>query len=422
MLWIGDILDLFETRSAVQKAKILGTGAVVLVVVVLGGFYLVRSAFFGMVDYAGVQSSVISKIRQIETAIELAEAKRSKGKAPTAAAQGRTSFVELVEMYEGADRDKKASTLDREVYTLGIIKAAPWASQPAEGLDRGAVKAWVNIKLKGGTGRGTLNNLLSTCSAVLSYAKDANWIDDDCPNPFRRCRLGKVVHKLRAGHDLEEFCYLMAAARRTLPPESYRLILAGGLIGWRAGDYRALRVSSVDLDYTVKGQAAPRLVVRPADEKKGAVKVAFLTGPLLAEIREIIGSRQVRRLPSAPVFVQAHGRPWPERDTNPINGALRKALKDVPDTQIPAWKKWGDAAYAPFSFHCLRYTARSIMVALDISDHVINAQCGWTSARQTNMAAHYTTVSDGQLLEAARRVSAAFVATTQARAKKRAVS
>ena len=76
MLGIGDIFDLFETRSAVQKAKILGTGAVVIVVVVLRGFYLVRSAFFGMVDYAGVQSLVISKIRQIETAIELARSEQ----------------------------------------------------------------------------------------------------------------------------------------------------------------------------------------------------------------------------------------------------------------------------------------------------------------------------------------------------------
>ena len=365
---------------------------------------------------AQVRRLVREERHDLETALALAE-KKTPAQAP-----GRTSFAELIGMYEAADRDKKASTLDREAYTLGIVKEAQWVSLPAEGLERGAVKAWINRRLAGGSGRSTLNNLLSTCSAILDFAKDADWIDDDCPNPFRRCRLTKVVHQLRAGLDLEEFCYLMAAARRTLPPESYRLLLAGGLVGWRAGDYKALRVRRVDLAYTVKGQAAPRMVVRPEDEKKRAVKVAFLTGPLLEEIRGVIDSPHVRRLPSAPVFVQASGRPWPEKDSKPINRALRKALKDVTDQQVPAWKKWGDDAYAPFSFHCLRYTARSIMVALGISDHVINAQCGWKSEQQTNMAAHYTTVSDGQLLEAARRVSEAFVATTQAQAQKRAVS
>ena len=71
MLGLGAFFDVFETRSAVQKAKILGTGAVIIVVVVLVGSNFIRSAFFGMVDYAGLQSSVISKIRQMETGIEL---------------------------------------------------------------------------------------------------------------------------------------------------------------------------------------------------------------------------------------------------------------------------------------------------------------------------------------------------------------
>jgi len=218
--------------------------------------------------------------------------------------------------------------------------------------------------------------------------------------------LRRRYQKKRPGCDLDEFRHLMAASAGLIPEEPRRLLLAGGLVGWRLGDFANLRSGSVDLAYTLKGEAAPCMRVRPEDEKTSARKVAFLTGPMLADMQGLLASRRVRRLASAPVFTQPNGSTW--HDPKRINAWLRKVLKEVPDDQIPAWKKWGDDAYLPFTFHSLRYTCRTIMVQLGISEHVIDAQLGHKSRYYTSMASHYTTVPESELLRAARSMAAAF--------------
>ena len=112
------------------------------------------------------------------------------------------------------------------------------------------------------------------------------------------------------------------------------------------------------------------------------------------------------------------GAPWA---SGIINRQIRKAVDACPDDEIPAWKKYGDAAYKRLSFHSWRHTARSIMAALDIPLHVIDAVVGHGSRKQRLMSFHYTAVPDKVLIDAARTTVQAFE-TAYAAADKKASS
>ena len=325
-----------------------------------------------------------------------------------------TTFAELCEQYEGAieyEGTKKPSTRDRDRYALGIVKDAPWAQRPAEELERGDVRAWTNRLRRGCRTRdaisgGTVNNLLSLCSAVLRHAQESNWIDDSYDNPFPRCRVRpkNVIRKLRAGLDLDELRTFLAAAEGICPRPAYRMLLAGAVIGWRLGDYVALRRADVDLGYVVKEQPAAVIRLAREQEKTGCLKIAFLVGPLLSEVSAILNDPDVRRLDTASLFTQGNGRVW---NSGCINAWIGRVMAEIPDARIPAWKKTGDGSYSRFTFHGLRYTARTVMAQLGISAYVIDAQVGHKTPGRVSMAHHYTTVSELELLAAANTVSTA---------------
>jgi len=329
----------------------------------------------------------------------------------------RTTFAELASQYENEMRTegtKKATTLSCESYMVGLLQEEPWASEPAEALDRGSIRAWVHGRVRDGARPSTINNQLSCFSAIVRYAQDAGWVDDGADNPFPRCRLRRKFQKRRVGLDLEEFVALMLRAEEACPPEACRLLLVGGLVGWRLGDFSGLSRGDVDLGYQLKKAPAPVMRADPATEKMSRPKLAFLVGPA---VDAVSASLERPGLDAAPVFTQPHGTTW--RDPKRINKWLRLALAKVKDSEIPAWKKEGDHTYLPFSFHGLRYTHRTIAAALGIAMHVTDAQVGHKSRYYTEMSSHYTTVPESELLRAARLVSAGFV---KARARPRSAA
>ncbi len=288
----------------------------------------------------------------------------------------RTTFTQLCALFiadKARERDRKPRTLRKLEERVRALQKAPWAHQPAEKLDRHAVRAWVHDRKRRGISDATLMNDLSQASAVLKHAQDAGWIDEDADNPFLRCRLKRVRKLRRVGLDLDELKVFLAKVEELSEPEAYDLVLAGAMTGWRLGELAALKWAQVDLSYTLKGRQVARLACLAENEKMARPKVAFAFGPLRARL-EALRAGPVRPHPTALVFRQPCGSSW--ADPRAINRRLKPAAEAISDKDIPAWKLRGDDAHKPFRFHGLRHSANSVLLSLGQPPHLVAALLG----------------------------------------------
>ncbi len=350
----------------------------------------------------------LDKGETVERAFLLAQGKA----APTDDARAFAAIVrEYMEHPAGLLR-RKASTQAVARTVLGLVLESPWAALEPQGIEEVSIRAWAMERMgaNGGTTAGTINNYLSTASAVWRWAVKAGKIPRRVLNPFPLCRLAAdeapKASKARVGLDADEAQALLTAIRETCPPAAVAILEGALFTGWRLGDLAALRWEDYDHAYTVKGTHAPRLAARRESEKTGARKVSFPQGALLRRLEALRTDATLRPHPKARIFTQPNGSAW--GDPKRTNHWLRKALKAIPSKDVPAWKLWGDDFHAPFTLHSIRHTAETVLHELGASGYTIDAMLGHSSGRQSRMGARYTTVTEAQLLDASRLLDGAL--------------
>ena len=305
----------------------------------------------------------------------------------------RLTFREAAPHYLAyASTRKKPSTLEGDVRRLRLLCAAPWAGKilatirPADFLPwmaerqkpkkverktrvrgpdgRMAIRA-VEVEKPGASGA-TLNRDLALASAVFGWARRAGYVDT---NPVRR-----VERFSEKGRERE--VYLTAMEANALidecSPALRPFVLTAIHTGMRRGELLALKWRAVDLE---RGE----LLVEPETEKTGRGRVVPLTDELHAELTHLRGHRSRPALDgSDPVFGLHDGEAL---SVNDLRRLFPTALKRC--TIIPLNKR------GRVSFHTLRHTAASIMVAAGVPLFDVAKILGHSTLAVTMRYAHF---------------------------------
>lgn len=266
-----------------------------------------------------------------------------------------------------AEARKKESTLKSDVHRLGKLKTAPWAAKPLGAVTPRDVLAWTATREAAGVSGATINRDLALASAIYRWAERAG--DVTGLNPFL-----KVPRYSEKGRERE--IYLTAPEARALvdscPGPLRPLVLAAVNTGMRRGELLALRWRSVDLARRV-------LVVEPATEKTGRGRTIPLSDPLFETLRALESAR-IGRKPDGSDFVLVgrDGGPWGHEG---LRFAFRRAVARC--EAIPAAKR------SAVTFHTLRHSAASIMVAGSVPLLDVARILGHSTLAMTMRYAHH---------------------------------
>lgn len=273
---------------------------------------------------------------------------------------------------------KKPSTLRGDTHRLRLLCAAPWAAKPLGRVEPRDLIAWTTTRQRDGASGATINRDLNLGSALFRWAIRAGHVAD---NPFRR-----VDHFSEKGRARET--YLTADESRALidscSPVLRPLVLAALHTGARRGELLALRWCDVDL-------ARRELHFRPETEKTGRGRMVALTDGLHSALTVL---KAERRSPAADgtdaLFVDRRGVALNQ------NTVAHAFSVDV--------RRCGGIALekrAKVTFHTLRHTAASLMVAAGVPIFDVAKTLGHSTLAVTMRYAHFAP-------EAGRRAVAAL--------------
>ncbi len=314
----------------------------------------------------------------------------------------RTTFEELGRLFlrdKLREGSRKRSGLQTSRVRIDALSKEKWAKKDVAALNFGDIDAWIAKRRRQKRTDGTVQNDLCTASAVLGHARRRGYVERGSPNIFSDCRLEGVSRRERPALDVHRARHFLDIARDETNEETFILMLAGMLTGWRLGDLASLPVANVELDYKVRGKIAPRIVAVRENEKKRRHKVAFLApSPLL----DWLTKRRASSIVGALALTNPMGRRW---NSQTVNNQIRKVLLACDAGEIPRWMIDGNDGYTPFTFHGFRHTADSILKHLGVGDHVIDAQLGWQSGARSTMHRHYATAFEEDLIDAAKRLT-----------------
>ncbi|MBI4570217.1 MAG: site-specific integrase [Planctomycetes bacterium] len=275
-----------------------------------------------------------------------------------------------VEYLAAARKKKKASTVEVDGFRLGAICRAPWSGKYLVDIGADEIERWGRQRAESDVSGAAVNRDFSLISALFRWAARMRYCDT---NPLAGGKVERFSERGRAREtylDPGEARALIAAADDLVRP----VLLAAIHTGARRGELLSLQWRDVDL-------TAGSMTIRPEVEKSGRGRVVPLTPTLRAALADLKAKRQVIALDgSDPVFTAKAGAALPLTDA--ILGARLKAAVARCEA-IPADKK------PKVTFHALRHSAASMMVAAGVSLFDVGKILGHTSPQVTMRYAHF---------------------------------
>lgn len=278
----------------------------------------------------------------------------------------RLTFRDAVEPFLAyAATRRKASTLRGHRQSLRMISRASWAGSLLGEIRPPQLQAWTVQRIKGGVSGATVNRNLNVISALYRWAIRSGHVSE---NPA-----SKVERFSERGRARET--YLTAAESRALievcSPGTRDVVLAALHTGMRRGELLALRWRRVDVERR-------EIVVESATEKTGRGRVVPMTDVLHARLVELRREHPRSIHGDDPVFVLLDGSELTSKILrNGFEGAVRRCAA------IPVDKR------EKVTFHCLRHTAASLMVAEGVPLFDVAKILGHSTLAVTMRYAHF---------------------------------
>lgn len=291
---------------------------------------------------------------------------------------------------------KKSSTLRADTYRLGTVSAAGWAGKVLGRVTVADLVGWIADRQKRGSLRGktdagdnrvplspsAVNRDLAIVSAVFEWARRLCYVDR---NPVRDVDAFSEKGREREVYlSADESRALIEACSDSIRP----VVLAAIHTGMRRGELLALRWRDVDLDRKA-------IIVAAETEKAGRGRTVPMTDALASVLRGLKGARTRPALDgSDPVFTIADGSPvLPDALRFGFDQAVRRtAARLVPAVQTDDDRRRAEAWLGKrdkVSFHALRHTAASLMVAAGVPIFDVAKILGHASIRMTMRYSHF---------------------------------
>ncbi|MBI3272210.1 MAG: site-specific integrase [Planctomycetes bacterium] len=279
----------------------------------------------------------------------------------------RLTFKDAAPLYlEHAHARKKPSTFAGDVKRLRVLLRAPWAGSLLSHVRAQDLERWAAERQKEGASGATVNRDLALASALFRWAIRQGYVED---NPVKGVE--RFSEKGRARET-----YLSAAEARALvasaSPILRPLLVAALSTGARRGDLLALRWRDADFDRR-------ELVMRAESEKAGRGRVVPMTDDLC---RELLALRAGRRTPaldgSDPLFTLGDGSPIGDHALRLMFEAAVFRCQAIPVAKRDA-----------VTFHTLRHTSASLMVAAGVPIFDVAKILGHSTLAVTMRYAHF---------------------------------
>jgi len=276
------------------------------------------------------------------------------------------TFRDAIDSYLAyAATRRTASTLLSYRQTLSLVSRAKWAGSILGEITPRDLQAWTVERTKGETSGVTVNRNLNVISALFRWAIRCGHVAD---NPVRRVERFSERGRARETYlTAEESRALVAASSAGIGD----VVLTALHTGMRRGELLALRWNHVDL-------GRREIVVAAATEKAGRGRVVPMTEVLHARL-VALKSEHPRALHGAdPVFVFPSGD---EVTSKALRNGFERAVRTC--LTIPTEKR------EKVTFHCLRHTAASLMVAEGVPLFDVAKILGHSTLAVTMRYAHF---------------------------------
>lgn len=290
--------------------------------------------------------------------------------------RARMSFRRAVAPYlEYAKTRKKPSTLRGDAWRLKTLSEGTWAAKHLSAVRGVDLERWVEWRLKSGVSTATVNRDLNLGSALYRWALKLGYARE---NPFRK--VDRLSEKGRARE-----IYLTAEESRALIDAcklgTREVVLTALHTGMRRGELLALRWRCIDL-------ARREIVVEAATEKAGRGRVVPMTDELHAQLSLLRSAHPPAIDGNDSVFVLSDGTEiTPKMIRSRFEGAVRRC------TGIPLDKR------SRVTFHCLRHTAASLMVAAGVPIFDVAKILGHSTLAVTMRYAHFAPAAGRAAIE-----------------------
>lgn len=278
----------------------------------------------------------------------------------------KLTFRDAVEPYLAhAATRRTPSTLKSYRLGLALISRARWAGSLLGEILPREIQAWTAERVKAGTSGATVNRNLNLISGLYRWAIRCGHVED---NP-----VAKVERFSERGRARET--YLTADEARLLveacSPGTHDAVLTALHTGMRRGELLALRWRRVDL-------LRKEIVVEAVTEKAGRGRVVPMTDVLHARLSALRREHPRQLDGGDPVLVLANGQ---ELTSKILRSGFEAALRQC--TGIPIEKR------DRVTFHSLRHTAASLMVAEGVPLFDVAKILGHSTLAVTMRYAHF---------------------------------
>lgn len=257
------------------------------------------------------------------------------------------------------------STLKSYQQALRLIARARWAAALLGEIASRDIQGWTGERIAGGASGATVNRNLNLISGLFRWAIRCGYVTD---NPVRRVERFSERGRAREMYlTAVESRALVASAR----PGICDVVLTAIHTGMRRGELLALRWGHVDL-------ARRQLVVSAATEKAGRGRVVPMTAALHGRLAELRTEHPRAIGGTDPVFVFPDGS---EVTSKALRSGFERAVRVCEGLPLEKRDK--------VTFHCLRHTAASLMVAEGVPLFDVAKILGHSTLAVTMRYAHF---------------------------------
>ncbi len=292
--------------------------------------------------YGGMTKAIAQKkLAQLQTKLDAGvEVARAIAEVFGGVVGATMTFRQAIDLYLVYCATRRTpSTLKSYQQALRLIARARWAAALLGEIASRDIQGWTGERIAGGASGATVNRNLNLISGLFRWAIRCGYVAD---NPVRRVERFSERGRARETYlTAMESRALVASAR----PGICDVVLTALHTGMRRGELLALRWGHVDL-------ARRQLVVSAATEKAGRGRVVPMTAVLYGRLAEL-RTEHPRAIGGAdPVFVFPDGS---EVTSKALRSGFERAARVCDGIPLEKREK--------ITFHCLRHTAASLMVA-----------------------------------------------------------
>lgn len=318
--------------------------------------------------YGGMTKAIAQKkLAQLQTKLDAGvEVARAIAEVFGGVVGATMTFRQAVDLYLVYCATRRTpSTLKSYQQALRLIARARWAGAALGEVTSRDIQGWTGERVAGGASGATVNRNLNLISGLFRWAIRCGYVTD---NPVRR-----VERFSERGRARET--YLTAAESRALVasarPGICDVVLTALHTGMRRGELLALRWAHVDLDRR-------QLVVSAATEKAGRGRVVPMTDALHGRLVELRTEHPRAISGTDPVFVFVNGG---EVTSKALRCGFERAVRVCEGIPLEKREK--------VTFHCLRHTAASLMVAEGVPLFDVAKILGHSTLAVTMRYAHF---------------------------------